>query len=58
MNATSVLEQSWLINLQNVCGEKFEVDANGDLMTPSDGMYIDSIVYYMPVTAILGLYIG
>ena len=58
MNATSALEQTWLINLQNVCGEKFEVDANGDLMTPSYGMYLDSIKYYTPVTAILGLYIG
>ena len=58
MQATTVIDQTWLINQQNICGEKYEVDANGDLIPNTSGMYIGSIVDYSLVTVILGLYIG
>ena len=59
MNASGKLQQEWLINIRDACGEKFDVDeTTGLLVANTNGMYLGTITDYVSACGILGLYIG
>ena len=59
MSASGKLQQEWLVNLRDACGEEFEVDEQtGLLLENANGMYKGTIVEYIAACGILGLYIG
>ena len=56
--ATHQLQQTWLINLRDTCGEHYEVDADGNLIANSSGMYTGTMVDAASVFGIYGLFLG
>ena len=58
MNAIETVEQEWLINLRDRCDEKFDIDADGKLITNASGMYKEEIAEYALVFGYVGLYVG
>ena len=55
---THGLQQTWLINLRNTCGEKYETDADGNLIANSNGMYAGTVVEFASIFGIYGMFIG
>ena len=55
---THTLQQEWLINLRDVCGKKYDTDADGNLVANSDGMYYGTITDYAQIFGLLGLILG
>ena len=58
MNSQGKLQQNWLVNLQNTCGEVYDVDEEGYLVANSSGMYYGSMADYTSCMGLLGLYLG
>ena len=58
MNATFTMKQEWLVNLQNTCGYKYDVNEAGELVTSSSNAYLSTMSKLALVCGILGLYIG
>ena len=55
---TNILQQQWLINQRDTCGQKYEVDAEGNLLVNANGMYNGTVVKLASVFGLLGLFIG
>ena len=57
---TTTIKQTWMINLTNTCGEKFETDSDGNFVVHDifsrffKGVIADSAVFF----GSLGLYFG
>ena len=56
----ATIEQTWMINLSNTCGTKFETDSDGNFIVLNKfAKFFDSVI---PATAAffgpLGLYLG
>ena len=58
MRSFNKLEQEWLINLRDTCGEVYETDENGLLIANENGMYVGYMTGYFSNAGFLGLYIG
>jgi hypothetical protein len=58
MASIGTLEQKWLINLRDTCGEEYDVDENGLLLANSSGMYIGTVAKFASVFGLFGLYVG
>jgi len=58
MASIGTLEQKWLINLRDICGEEYDVDENGLLEVNSSGMYIGTVSKFASVFGLFGLYVG
>lgn len=59
MYSTSTIKQEWLLNLKNLCGEKYEIDEYGDLIPSKLDLYTKTIAYQTQfISSPLGLYFG
>ena len=58
MNSAATLKQEWLVNLRDTCGEVYEQDEDGNLIANQSGLYVGSMISFVNVMLILGLYIG
>jgi hypothetical protein len=58
MASIVTLDQKWLINLRDTCGEKYEVSKDGLLLANSSGMYTGSVAGFSRIFGYFGLYVG
>lgn len=58
MMASTTIKQEWLVNLKNTCGEKYDVNEQGELVANENGMYKGYVAEYACVVGLLGLYLG
>jgi len=58
MASVVTLDQKWLINLRDTCGEEYQVNEDGLLVANFSDMYISSAAGYASIFGYLGLYVG